>query len=286
MLDDLDEIGVGPQDLDLSFTWDGLDDWLCEKTAEIEKEGLESAMTISREEANFPLPQEATGPPDGPPSELILAPINAEGPEESLLDGALQRVAWHESQGPAWAFEGTSPSGEVHGYPLHLLDLYFEDPFELEPNIALMKAGRLAFVERVHVHPNPLPGLGAAAADLDAYTRASVLLEGEQNTNLPVVGSEQYVAPCAPHPFSFLPLPLLPPLSDTCTCGIMPGEGAAPVRCAADPCLKVLKPPDRNETPLEEPGGVLLGYVHTARKAGAKAIEHVVICYHQRWQPM
>jgi hypothetical protein len=32
MLGDPDKIGVGPQDLDLSFTWDGLDDWLCEET--------------------------------------------------------------------------------------------------------------------------------------------------------------------------------------------------------------------------------------------------------------
>jgi hypothetical protein len=198
ILGDPDDIDPGPQDFKPHFTWEGPDDWLCKETAEIEEGGLEGAVTISCEEANFPLPQEATGPPDGPPSELILAPVNAEGPEESLLDGAPQRAAWHESQGPARAFEGTDPSGEVHGYPLHLLDLYFEDPFELEPNIALMKAGRLAFDERARAQPDLLPGPGAAATELDVCITASVLLEGEQNNNLPSVGSEQHAAQTAP----------------------------------------------------------------------------------------
>ena len=81
----------------------------------------------------IPLPQEAMKPSDGPPLKLILAPINVKGPLELLLDGAPQYAAWHESQGLAQAFEGNKPFGEVHEYPLNLLNLYFEDPVEGEP---------------------------------------------------------------------------------------------------------------------------------------------------------
>jgi len=45
---------------------------------------------------------------------------------------------------PAWALGGNKPSGEVHGYPLDLLDLYFEASVEGEPDIALLKARRPA----------------------------------------------------------------------------------------------------------------------------------------------
>ena len=118
-------------------------------------------------------------PPDGPPPELILAPVNVEGPEESLPDGAPQHMAWHVSQGPARAFEGDEPFGVVLGYPPDLLDSYFEDLVEGEPNIVTLKAGRPAFIKCMHTHPDPLPHLGTAAVDLDTYTRVSVLLEGE-----------------------------------------------------------------------------------------------------------
>jgi hypothetical protein len=44
MLGDLDEVCIGPQDLDLSFTWDAPDDWLCNEMAEIEEEELAGAV--------------------------------------------------------------------------------------------------------------------------------------------------------------------------------------------------------------------------------------------------
>jgi hypothetical protein len=265
ILGDPDEIWFGPQDLEQCFTWDGPDKWLCEEMTEIEEEGLEGAATISRKEAIFPLPQKATGPPDGPPSELIIAPINVEGPEESLLDGAPQCVTWHESQALVRAFKGHDPSGEVHGYPLHLLDPYFEAPVEGEPDITMLKAWMPAFDERTRVQPDPLPSLGAAATDLDAYTKASVLLKGEQNIKLPFVRSEQYATPCAPQPLSILSLPLLPLSSDTHTRSIAPGKRVA------DPHFEVPESPGLCKDPPDQPGGVGLRPIHAAGKAGVEA---------------
>ena len=88
MLGDPDEIGIGPQDLDLSFTWDGPDDWLSKVAGKDEDKEPVGTMTTPCKEVVIPLPQEAMEPPDGPLPELILAPVNVEGPEESLLDGA------------------------------------------------------------------------------------------------------------------------------------------------------------------------------------------------------
>jgi hypothetical protein len=123
-----------------------------------------------------------------------------------------------------------------------------------------------------------LPGPGAVAADSDVYTKVSVLLEGEQNIKLPCLGCEQYATPCAPHSLSFSPF-VLPPL-ETVAHGTAPGEGVSLVPRAA-PYLEVLKPPDWNEPPLEEPGGVPLGLVHAAEKAGAEAIERAVVDAHE-----
>jgi hypothetical protein len=73
------------------------------------------------------------------------------------------------------------PLGEVPlGYPLDLLNPYFEDPTEGEPDMALQEAWRLIFDEGAHAWLDSSPGPGAAANDLNTYTRASVLLEGEQ----------------------------------------------------------------------------------------------------------
>jgi hypothetical protein len=96
-ISDLDEICVGPQDLEWTFTWDGLDNWLCDEAAEIEKEELDCAAVTPCGEDTIPLPQDVTGHPDGPPPELIQAPVNAEGLLESPLGGAPQRTTWHES---------------------------------------------------------------------------------------------------------------------------------------------------------------------------------------------
>ncbi len=158
ILGDPDDTCIGPQDFELHFTWDGPDDWLCEEAAEIEEEELDCATVTPCEGDTIPLPQEVTGPPDGLPPELIQAPVNAEGPLESLPDGAPQCTTWHKSQVPAWALGGNKPSGEVYGYPLHLLDSYFKAPVEGEPDIALLKARRPAFKERMRTHaPTPCP---------------------------------------------------------------------------------------------------------------------------------
>ena len=56
--------------------------------------------------------------------------------------------------------------------------------------------------------PDPCPYLGIITTDSDVYTKASVLLEGEQNYALPFEGSEQYAAPCTPQSFSLSFVPL------------------------------------------------------------------------------
>ena len=179
-----------------------------------------------------------------------------------------------KSQVSAWAWGGNEPVGEVYGYPLNLLDPYFKASVEREPNITLMKAGRPAFNEHACAQLDPLPSLGATATDLDAYTRASVLLKGEQNSVLPCVGCKQYAAPYAPQPFSFLSLPLFLPSSNTHTCGIVPGEGVPPIQRTTNPHLEASKMP--NQTPPEEPGGAGLRPVHTVEIVGTEAIKCMV----------
>ncbi len=46
ILGDPDETGIGPQNLDLSFTWDGPDNWLSNKAAEIEEEELAGVTVL------------------------------------------------------------------------------------------------------------------------------------------------------------------------------------------------------------------------------------------------
>jgi hypothetical protein len=110
----------------------------------------------------------------------------------------------------------------------------------------------------------PWPGLGAAANDLNTYTRASVLLKGEQNSVLPCKGCEQHAAPYTPQNF------LLPSSLDAHMCGIMP-----------DPHLEVLKLPNWNNPPLEEPERVFLRPIHMDKKAGAEASECVQVDVHE-----
>jgi hypothetical protein len=155
ILGDLDDLGASPQDFEPRFTWDGPDNWLCDEAIEIEEEEREGKLPESPGHTNevplprdTSLPQGALKPLDGLSPELILAPVDAEGHSESLLDEAPQHTTWHESQRSAWAFKGTDPSGEE--YPLNLLNSYFEDIQVLEPNIALQEARRLIFDEGVH----------------------------------------------------------------------------------------------------------------------------------------
>ena len=235
--------------------------------------------TAPPEEVPEPL-REAIEPLSRPSPKPVRAPIDAEGHLELFWGEALQRATWHESQGSARAFEGDEPFGEAHGYPLDLLDSYFEAPVEGEPGIATLKAQRPVFDERARAHFDLLPGPSAATTDLDVCTKASVPLEGEQNFDLPCVGSEQYATPCAPQSPSFSPSPLLPLSLEIIARGIAPGERATPVKRGV-PRLEILKPPDWSEPPLEEPGGVPLGLVHAAEKAGAEAVERVSVDAHE-----
>ena len=130
----------------------------------------------------------------------------------------------------AYTFESIKPFREAPlGYPLNLLNLYFDDSAELKPNITLQEAQRLIFNKGAHVRLNTLLGLGAATVDLDTYTRVSVLLEGEQNSVLYCKGCEQHTAPCTPQNFLLLSF-------ETIAYSIAPSERAAPIQLA-NPCL-------------------------------------------------
>jgi len=118
-----------------------------------------AAVTPCKEN-NIPLPQDATGHPDGPLLELVQAPVDAEELLESFLGKAPQHVTRLKSQVLVWALGGNEPSGEVHRYPLNLLDPYFEDPTKGEPGIALQEAWRLIFDEGVRARLDPSPGPG------------------------------------------------------------------------------------------------------------------------------
>ncbi len=199
-----------------------------------------------------------------------------EGLLESPRGEALWCVTWHKSLVLACTLRGTAPLGGAHGHPPDLLDLWFKDPITLEAGVVIQKAQKPVFIEAEHVHLDLWPSLGASTTYSDVYSRASVLLEGEQNKILPGVGSEQHATQPAPqNPFPFL-LSL-----DTPTHGIMPSKGATPVQCAVKPCLKALKLSSLCEGPLDEPGGVGLGHAYIARKVGVKAVKHVIVDVHK-----
>jgi hypothetical protein len=198
---------------------------------------MHAAVTPCKED-NIPLPQDATGHPNGPFLELVQAPVDAEELLESFLGKAPQRVTRLKSQVSAWALGGNESSGEVHGYPLNLLDPYFEEPTEGEPGIALQEAWRPIFDEGTRARLDPLPGPGTVTTYSDICKTASVLLKEEQNIKLPSIWSEQYAAQPAPQ------IPLFPLLLNSHACGIAPGKCAVSVQRTAQPCLEVWKLPD------------------------------------------
>ena len=57
--------------------------------------------------------------------------------------------------------------------------------------VRAQQAWRPVADEVAHVCPGPCPNLGIITTDSDIYTKASVLLEGEQSYALPFEGSEQ-----------------------------------------------------------------------------------------------
>jgi hypothetical protein len=224
---------------------------------------------------NIPPPEKAAEPPDWPSPEQARAPINAEGLLEPSPGEAPQCTTQHESLVSARALKGMEHLGVAHGPPPDPSNPRIQSPIALELGIVVLKVRRPVFNEGARACPIPWPSPDAIAIDLDFYQRVSVLLEGEQNLILPHEGSEQHAAPYTPHPFTFSPS------LDTCTRGIVPGEGAAPVRCAAKRHLEDLTPPHLCEDPLAKAGGVGLGPVHAAGKVGAKAIERIVVDSHE-----
>jgi hypothetical protein len=215
---------------------------------------IEVPQSSSR--ANTALPPLDTPPPEEAAEPLISglpkqipAPVDVGELMESLTGEARQRTMRHKCQASAWALEGEEPLGEAHGCPPDLLDLRFEAPIVLEPDIVAPKARKPVFDEGARARPEPWPDPGAITIDSDVCSRASVLLEGEQNFNSPCVGSEQYAAQPAPQnlfPFSHL--------FDSRARGTAPGKGAAPVQRAADPHLEALPPPHLCEDPPMKQG--------------------------------
>jgi len=128
---------------------------------------------------------------------------------------------------------GTAPLGEVHEPPPDSPNSFTQSSVTLELGIIVLKVWRPVVNKGTHAHPNPWPSPGATTIDLDTYSKASVLLEGEHNLTLPCIGSEQHAPPCTPHSFPFSPL------LNTHAHSTAPGEGTASIRHAADPHLKV-----------------------------------------------
>jgi len=229
-----------------------------EGTLPIEGPELSGRANTAPPPLNIPPPEKAAEPPDQPSPEQIRAPIDAEGLLEPSRGEASQRVTQHKSQALAWALEGSKPLGEAHGHPPDLLDLCFEDSITLELDFVVRRRGGLS-----SSRGNACVPIRGLAQVLSPSIRTSC------------VGSEQNAAPYAPHTFHFSPS------LDTCARGTAPGKGAAPVRHAADPYLEALTPPHLCEDSPDEAGGVGLGPIHAAGKAGTKAVERVVIDAHE-----
>ena len=145
--------------------------------------------------------------------------------------------------------------------------MYFDDPAELEPNIALQEAQRLIFNKGAHIRLDSSPSLDAATVDLDAYTRVLVLLKREQNSVLPCEGCEQHTAPYTPQNFLLLSF-------ETVTHSIASDKCAAPIQLT-NPCLKVPESSGLCKDSPVELERVGLRPVHVARKAGIEPIEGV-----------
>jgi len=107
--------------------------------------------------------------------------------------------------------------------------------------------------------PDPWPNLGTIIVDPDSCIRSASQLKGEQNINLPCVGSELHAAPSTPQHFSLSPLPSVPsPLDTLVRKNLSCRETAATKRCTTeDHHPKLWKPPDPQSEDLQEAGGVL-----------------------------
>ena len=206
-------------------------------------------------EATPPLPNKATKSPICQQPEQTQAPTGVGRSLESLLGEAPQRATGQMGLMSARTYEGQMPIGEAHSRPPDLPDPQTQGSTAWEPAFIILKAH--VHVHKVqgpvpdkgaHMRPNPWPNLGVVIIDPDTCIGSASQLEGEQNINLPSVGSELHAAPPTPQIFS-----LLPP--DTLACENSPrGEAAAIEQHATKDSRhpEPLKPPDGD---LQESGG-------------------------------
>jgi len=161
----------------------------------------------------------------------------------------------HRGLTSAWTHEGKTPIGEAHSHSPDIPDLQTQGSIILEPAFAVPKAHVYVHKARRPIlnkgactHPDPWPSPGIIIINLDTCIRSALQLKGEQNINLPCVGSKLHAALPAPQNFQSLSLPLPPiPLpSDTLACkNPSCGEGVTTEWCATEThCPEPSKPPD------------------------------------------
>jgi len=214
-----------------------------------------------------PLPNKAAEPPIHQPPEQTQAPTGVGGLLESLLGEASQRAKGQRSLTLAHTLEGNMPIGEAHGRPPDFANPQTQGSTAWEPAFVVPKARVCAhqarnpvFDEGACMRPDPWPNLGIVTINPDTCIGSASQLEGEQNINLPSVGSELHAAPSTPQHFSLSLSPPIPSPFDTLMRKNLPrGEGAATKRHAIEdhPRPKPSKPLNLHEV-VQEAGGALL----------------------------
>jgi len=156
----------------------------------------------------LPPPNEAAEHPIHQEPEQIQAPTEVGGLLESLLGEASQCSMGQMVLTSAHALEGKTPIGEAHGRPPDTPDPQRQGSTAWEPMFAIPKARVRVHEARkpvldmgAHTCPNPWPDLDAVIVNLDTCIGSASQLEGEQNVDLPCVGSELHAAPPAPQHF-------------------------------------------------------------------------------------
>jgi len=214
-------------------------------------------------------PNEAAEPSIHQLPEQIQAPTRVGGLLELLPGEESQHAMGQRGLTSAQALEGKMPIREAYGHPPDLPDLQTQGSTAWEPvfiipkaHVHVHKVQRPVPDEGAHMCPNLWLNLGVIIVNPDTCIRSASQLKGEQNINLPSVGSELHAAPSAPQisSSSLSPLSLVPPPSDTLICGNQShGEGTATKRhtIKGRPCPKPSKPPNPHKV-MQEAGGVLL----------------------------
>ena len=181
-----------------------------------------------------------------------------------LLGEALQRATGQIGLSSARAHEGKTPIGEAHGRPPDLPDPQRQGSIVREPMFAAPKAHvrahqarRAVLDEGARTRPGPWPNVGIVIVDPDTCIGPALQLEGEQNINLPPVGSELHAATPTPRHVSLSPSPpVLLPLDTLARENSPRGEDAATERRAIEdrPRPEPPKPPKPHEV-VQEVGG-------------------------------